>query len=83
MAGAVDDLLENLALPDPLGSDDRRLMACLLPSLGDAARVAPVDKLSIVLVAIFAVVLLGEKLNFAHWIGISLITVGAMVLAIF
>lgn len=52
-------------------------------SLGDAARVAPVDKLSIVLVAIFAVMFLGEKLNFAHWIGISLITVGALVLAIF
>ena len=31
--------------------------------IGDAARVAPIDKLSIVLVAIFGVVFLGEKLN--------------------
>ena len=35
--------------------------------LGDAARVAPIDKLSVVLVALFAVVFLGERLSAASW----------------
>ncbi len=52
-------------------------------SLGDAARVAPVDKLSIVLVAIFAVLFLGESLSIAHWFGILLITAGAVTLVVF
>ncbi|NDW04771.1 EamA family transporter [Jiella pacifica] len=45
--------------------------------LGDAARVAPIDKLSIVLVAIFGVVFLGEKLAPVNWAGIALIALGA------
>lgn len=51
--------------------------------LGDAARVAPIDKLSIVLVAIFGVIFLGEKLNLMHWFGVLLIASGALVLAVF
>ena len=39
--------------------------------LGDAARVAPIDKLSVVLVAIFGVVFLGERLNGANWLGVA------------
>ncbi|GIL02902.1 MAG: transporter [Alphaproteobacteria bacterium] len=49
--------------------------------LGDAARVAPLDKLSIVLVAIFGVVFLGEKLSGLNWLGVLLIAVGALLLA--
>jgi transporter family protein len=45
-------------------------------SLGDAAR-APLDKLSVVLVAIFAVIVLGERLTMRDVAGIALITVGA------
>ena len=41
--------------------------------LGDAARVAPVDKLSVVLVAIFGVAFLNEELRLANWLGIALI----------
>nr|CAD6413412.1 EamA family transporter [Rhizobium sp. Q54] len=52
-------------------------------SVGDAARVAPVDKLSIVLVAVFAVMFLGEALSLVHWLGILLITTGALVLVVF
>jgi transporter family protein len=37
--------------------------------LGDASRVAPVDKLSIVLVAVFAAIFLGEKLSAVNWLG--------------
>ncbi|YBV97178.1 EamA family transporter [Phyllobacteriaceae bacterium JZ32] len=50
--------------------------------MGDAARVAPVDKLSIVLVAIFGVVFLGEKLSLINWLGVLLIASGAVLLAI-
>jgi bacterial/archaeal transporter family protein len=49
--------------------------------VGDAARVAPVDKLSVVLVALFGVVLLGEKLALPNWLGIGLITAGAVLVA--
>jgi len=49
--------------------------------LGDAARVAPIDKLSVVLVAVFGVVFLGEKLNGANWLGIAMIAGGAVLVA--
>lgn len=49
--------------------------------LGDAARVAPIDKLSVVLVAIFGVVFLGERLSPANWAGIAFIALGAMLVA--
>ena len=49
--------------------------------LGDAARVAPIDKLSVVLVAIFGVIFLGERLTLHGWAGIALIAVGAVLLA--
>jgi transporter family protein len=51
--------------------------------IGDAARVAPIDKLSIVLVAVFGVVFLGEKLNMVNWLGVILIAGGALLLALF
>ena len=44
--------------------------------LGDAALVAPIDKLSVVLVALFGVVFLGERLSTLNWLGVSLIAVG-------
>jgi len=49
--------------------------------VGDAARVAPIDKLSVVLVAIFGVVFLGEKLSGPNWLGVSLIAGGAVLVA--
>jgi bacterial/archaeal transporter family protein len=49
--------------------------------LGDAARVAPIDKLSVVLVAIFGVVFLGERLSGANWLGVGLIGAGAVLVA--
>ena len=50
--------------------------------LGDAARVAPVDKLSVVLVAIIAVIFLGEKLTAAGWLGVVLVTIGTVLIAV-
>ena len=49
--------------------------------LGDAARVAPIDKLSVVLVALFGAAFLGEKLSLAAWLGIVLIAFGAILVA--
>lgn len=49
--------------------------------IGDAARVAPIDKLSVVLVAIFGVIFLGERLSWPNWLGIALIAAGAVLVA--
>jgi transporter family protein len=49
--------------------------------LGDAARVAPIDKLSVVLVALFGAIFLGERLAVANWIGVGLIAAGAVLVA--
>ena len=50
--------------------------------LGNASQVAPLDKLSVVLVAIFAVIFLGERLTIRDTVGIALITGGAFLVAI-
>lgn len=49
--------------------------------LGDAARVAPIDKLSVVLVAVLGVAFLGERLSATHWAGVALIAAGAILVA--
>jgi transporter family protein len=50
--------------------------------LGNAAQVAPIDKLSVVMVAIIAATLLGEKLSAVNWIGVALIGAGAVLVAL-
>jgi transporter family protein len=50
--------------------------------VGDAARVAPVDKMSVVLVAIFGVLFLGERLSLANWLGVGLVAAGAVLIAL-
>ena len=49
--------------------------------LGEAAKVAPIDKLSVVLVAVFAVLFLGERLSGTNWLGIVLIASGTILVA--
>lgn len=49
--------------------------------IGEASRVAPVDKLSVVLVAVFGAVFLGERLSFINWLGVLLIGGGAVLVA--
>ena len=81
----------------PLGSVSRRSYLFLVLSglatggswlcyfralkLGDAARVAPIDKLSVVLVALFGVLFLGERLSGFNWAGVMLIAAGAILVA--
>jgi transporter family protein len=50
--------------------------------VGEASRVAPVDKLSVVLVAVFAVVFLRERLGLREWLGVGLVTAGVVLLAL-
>lgn len=49
--------------------------------IGDASKVAPIDKLSVVLVALFAVIFLGERPGAREWLGIFLVAAGVVVLA--
>jgi len=48
--------------------------------VGDASKVAPVDKLSLLLVALFAVVFLGERPSGREWIGILMVGAGVLIL---
>lgn len=49
--------------------------------IGEAALVAPIDKLSVVLVAIFGVIFLREQLTSVNWAGIAMIASGAILVA--
>ncbi len=49
---------------------------------GPASRVAPIDKLSVVLVVLFAVLFLGEKLTWKVGLGGALIGAGAVLMAL-
>ena len=50
--------------------------------LGDAAQVTAIDKSSVVLVALFAVAFLGDRLSWLSWLGVLLIGAGAVALSV-
>ena len=50
--------------------------------VGEAFKVAPVDKLSLVLVALFAFVFLGERPNVREWSGIACVALGVVILSL-
>jgi transporter family protein len=50
--------------------------------IGEASKVAPVDKLSLVLVALFATLFLHERPSPREWLGIALVGVGVVVLSL-
>ena len=50
--------------------------------VGEASKVAPIDKLSLVLVAVFAVIFLGERPSLRDWSGILMVAGGVLVLAL-
>jgi transporter family protein len=49
--------------------------------LGNASQVAPIDKLSVVLVAIFGGLFLSENLLPLNWLGVGLIALGGVLVA--
>lgn len=50
--------------------------------LGEASKVAPVDKLSVVLVAILAFAVLGDRPSTREWLGIVFVTIGVLLLGL-
>lgn len=50
--------------------------------IGEASKVAPVDKFSVVLVALFAFVFLGERPSLREWSGIASVALGVVILAL-
>ncbi|MCX7278362.1 MAG: EamA family transporter, partial [Burkholderiales bacterium] len=50
--------------------------------MGQASQVAPVDKFSLVLVAVFAFAFLGERPSLREWAGIGVVASGVLVLAV-
>ena len=48
--------------------------------LGEASKVVPVDKLSVVVAMALAAIFLGESLTWVHWVGGGLIVTGAVIL---
>ena len=49
--------------------------------VGEAFKVAPVDKLSLVMVAIFATLFLGERPSLREWAGLGLVAAGVVLIA--
>jgi len=50
--------------------------------LGPAAGVAPIDKASVLLVALFAAAFLGERLSPAGWLGVAMVGAGGVLVAL-
>ena len=50
--------------------------------LGTASQVAPIDKMSVILVAIFGALFLGDQLSPAAWLGVAMIAGGALLVAL-
>jgi len=50
--------------------------------IGEASKVAPVDKLSLLLVAVFAFLFLHERPSGREWLGILMVGMGVLVLAL-
>ena len=65
-------------------SRSRASWVCYFRALkaGDASKVAPVDKLSLMLVAVFAFLFLGERPSGREWIGILMVAAGVLILGL-
>ena len=74
----------HVPVPDPVGLGTGASWLCYFRALklGNAAQVAPIDKLSVVLVAVFGVTFLGEKLSAVNWFGVLLVATGAILVAL-
>ena len=79
-----EHLTTNMALSRVVWSRDRPFVALLFsrPQLGEASRVAPMDKLSVLFAIILAAVVLRENVTWHHWLGGGLVLTGAVVLAL-
>jgi len=82
---------------NPLSLDKRSLIFLLLSGIatglswlcyfralqtGPASLVAPIDKLSLVFVVMLSLVFLGERLSLVQWVGVFLMSTGAILIAL-
>ena len=82
MAQIADGMARHVARLSALATGASWVCYFRALQLGEASKVAPVDKFSLVLVAIFAVVFLGERPSLREWAGIGLIASGVLLLAL-
>lgn len=84
MAGRERLYRPQLDIPHPIRPRYRRILLAYFKALqlGNASQVAPVDKFSLVLVALMAVVFLDERPSTQEWIGLGLVTAGVLTLAL-
>jgi bacterial/archaeal transporter family protein len=80
--GAISSKSSLFLLLSGLGTGASWLCYFRALKLGPATLVAPIDKLSVVLVALFGVAFLGERPSLNGWIGIALISAGAVLIAL-
>jgi transporter family protein len=75
---------KKLILPGPSGLAAGASWLCYFWALklGDAARVAPLDKLSVEFVALLAALFLGERLSWVNWADVTMIAAGAVPVAV-
>ena len=81
-AGPISDKSWLFLLLSGLGTGASWVCYFRALKLGPATLVAPIDKLSVVLVALFGAVFLGERPSAYGWIGIALISAGAVLIAV-
>ena len=81
-AGPISDKSWLFLLLSGLGTGASWICYFRALKLGPATLVAPIDKLSVVLVALFGAVFLGERPSAYGWIGIALISAGAVLIAV-
>ena len=80
--GGVDEQIAKMKASNGRDYDVVAVDTASLKAFADQKLVAPIDKLSVVLVALFGVVFLGERPALNGWIGIGLIAAGAVVIAL-
>ena len=83
MATAWLDLVEDMGVPRLVGPCEGASWLCYFRALqlGNASQVAPIDKLSVVLVALFGALFLGESLSSLGWVGVMFIAFGSFLVA--
>src|SRR5262245_10500507 len=84
LAAARQHLRQDQSVSHTVRTGHRCILALLLPRPSALRQPAllPVDKLSIVLVALFGVVFLGEQLTLPNWLGVILIVAGVVMIAL-
>ncbi len=81
MSHNIDELYTTL-FATLQAAKDGTMEAERIKLIGDTAQVTAIDKTSVVLVALFALVFLGERLSWLSWLGVLLIGSGAVVLTV-